>query len=194
MEKRGGRFQDWDVNLTSQQRGGVYSTPSGIVVPSSCRPDRIVTEVRTLRKYPFEAGWLLERWVPSIYYGSKQSWEDRCVPGTTVPLGGPYPLHGDFEMCHYAASIEVPSITELQNAIDRCERARENRHTDVEQLVLEKLNRAEDEYHKQLQKEEEETRAMIHDAISVLNGTSLSAGAYRTKLAEEAGIRTHEGN
>lgn len=194
MKQQGGRWQDWDKNLSSRERGGLMVLASGLVIPSWHKPDRIVFEVRTVRKYGMIEGWVLERWVPSIYYGSEAEWYERCVPGTRVPFGGPWPAHGDYEMCHNSATLEVPTITELQNAMDRSERAREQRHTDVAQIVLERVNEAEWEYQEQMRKEEEEMQAMMRDVLTPLHGTSLSAGVLRNKVAERAGIFSHNGN
>lgn len=194
MKKQGGRWQDWDKNLSSQQRGGVFATESGLLIPSHYRPDRVVTEVRTVKKYCFKEGWLLERWIPSSYYGGEADWYMRCVPGSNIPFGGPWPQFGDYEMCHYTPSVEIPTITELQNAIDRSEKSRNTHHSDVRQIVLERVNEAEAEYEAQMKAEREESEAIMRDLMTPMHGTSLTAGAWRTKMAERAGIRSHQGN
>jgi hypothetical protein len=194
MKRQGGRWQDWDKNLSARERGGLISVGGGLLIPSHYKPDRIVVEIRTTPKYRFDPGWVLERWIPAAYYGSETQWNMRCVPGTSVPLGGPWPEFGDYEMCHYSASVEMPSITQLQHAMDRSERAREQARTDVAQMVLERVNEAEEEYQKQLDAEREENEAMIRDVLSPLHSTTLSAGAFRTKLCERAGVFSHNGN
>jgi hypothetical protein len=194
LKKQGGRWQDWDKNLNTNERGGIITLASGLMVPSHYRPERVVTEVRTVRKYCFPGGWLLERWIPSVYYGAEADWYMRCVPGTSVPFGGPWPQYGDYEMCHYTPTVVVPTITELQNAIDRSEKSRNTQHSDIKQIVLERVNEAEDAYQKELTAERLEAEATMRDMMTPLHSTRLSAGAYRTKLAERAGIRSHQGN
>lgn len=194
MKKQGGRWQDWNKNLNVNERGGIITLASGLMVPSHYKPDRVTIEVRTIHKYCFKEGWLLERWIPSVYYGAEADWYMRCVPGTNIPFGGPWPQFGDYEMCHYTPSVEIPSITELQNAIDRSEKSRNTQHSDVQQIVLERVNEAEAEYAAEMKAEREEAEATMRDLMSPLHSTRLSAGAYRSKLAERAGIRSHQGN
>lgn len=203
MTKKGGRWQDWDKSLTANERGGMITLDSGIVIPSHYKPHRIVIEVRNVRKYVFSVGWLVERWIPAAFYGSPMAWERRCVPMgpepgaplTNVPYGGSFPVHGDYEMCHHSPSDELPTITQLQEVLDRSERARsEALRADVEQIVLERINEAELDYHEQMRKESEEHEAMMRDMLSPMNSISLGAGRHRTMLAERAGIRAHVGN
>jgi hypothetical protein len=195
MKRQGGRWQDWDKSRTANERGGMMMLESGVIIPSIYKPERTVIEIRTVKKYNFRSGgWVLERWIPVEYYGSEVEWNRRCVPGTSVPLGGPWPLHGDFEMCHHSPAEEMPGITELQNAIDRCEKSRDKRKLDVRQLVLERENEAAEEYEAQMKQESDARKAMMHDIMTPFYGGSLTAGALRSRAAERAGIRTHVGN
>lgn len=195
MRMRGGRHQDWDKSLHVNERGGLVRTESGLMVPSTCKPSRVFVGVRQVRKYlEFASGWVMERWVPSLYYRGKEEWDSHVVPGTTIPFGGPYPTFGDYEMCHYSPTQDIPSITELQNAIDRCEFARESHQASTHQALLERANQDEWEYNEQLRKEREEVEAYTLDFLKTINSTSLQMGRHRTMLTERAGIREHNGN
>lgn len=193
LMKRGGRFNDWDKNIAAKERGGFLRLKSGLLIPNGHNPIRSVIEVRTVKKYPaLSPGWVLERWVPPAYYGGRGAWEDRCVPGTSVPLSGPYPETGDYEMCGYFG--EMPSIEQLVDKIDRCEKSRNEHKANTEQAYLERMNDAMDEYEKQEQKEREESQAIIDDLMKPLWGSSLTSGLIRNQLARQAGITEHVGN
>ena len=195
VTKRGGAFSDWDKNIACHERGGVVRLQSGLLVPNGHTPIRTVIEVRTVRKYAFDAGWVLERWVPTTYYGNRGDWEMNVVPHSEgVPLLGPYPEFGDYEMCHNSASIECPSISELQRAIDLCEYAKSQRKEDVQQVVLERHNAAVAEYDAELERQRQETENFVREIMRTNLSTSLQMGAHRTRVAEAMGIREHVGN
>ena len=190
----GGRFQDWAEGTSLADRGGMLRTGAGVLVPSGARPLRVVEELRETRAYQFEAGWVLERWVPNLMYGPPERWQAIVLPGTQIPLLGPYPEHGDYEMCHYEPSLEHPSISELQRAIDRCERGRDNHREQTEQVLLERANQYAWEYEQQMAKEQEALRLYLLDDMKDLLLTTAGMGRHRTELAERAGVREHVGN
>jgi hypothetical protein len=72
----GGMWKDWDPTLSIQERGGMIQNDHGYMVASASTPDRVLLEVRDVLKYPhMPERWILERWCPAHYYGSKASWE-----------------------------------------------------------------------------------------------------------------------
>ena len=194
VTSRGGKWSDWSRSVAAADRGTLVRLPSGILVPNGYKPLRSVIEVRTIRKYAFDAGWVLERWIPANYYGARADWEARVVPGTSIPLSGPYPMHGDFEMCHNSASIEVPSISELQRAIESCEKARSEHKTNTAQVLLERNNAAMREFEEESRKDREESEAFVREIMQTNYSTSLQMGAHRTRMAAAMGIREHVGN
>ena len=195
LMKRGGKFNDWDKNIKAKERGGVVRLNSGLLVPNGYRPIRSVIEIRTVKKYPALApGWVLERWVPRAYYGNRGDWESRCVPGTSIPLLGPYPVEGDYEMCGYFGGQGFPSIEWLSDKIDRCEKSRNEHKENTRQAYLERMDEAVAEYEKQEEKDRQESQAIIDDLLKPLWSSSLTAGVLRNQLARQAGITEHVGN
>lgn len=193
VTKQGGVWHEWDENLSIQERGGVqYHMESGIIVPHVNKPRRIIQEVRLIRKYDFD-GWVLERWVPSLMY--PRSLYDVRIPGTDVPLIGPYPEHGEYEMAAGGpGQTSTPELSWLDSAISECEKLR-NRHRDsAEQETLLRVNAAMQEYEEKMNKFEERTKERLREDRGILFGTSLEAGRVRNKMAEQAGLKEHVGN
>jgi hypothetical protein len=191
--KQGGRWHDWDENIPVTERGGVsINFENGIAVPRMNRPYRVVEEVRLTRKYAFD-GWVLERWVPSIMY--PRSEYERTVPGTTIPLLGPYPERGEYEMVAGGPEYtEIPSLSSLDFAIDQCEAQRARHRISVEYEVLARVSKAMDEYERQREKEYNELLQKMRENKSILFGTSLEAGRIRNEIAKSAGVTEHVGN
>lgn len=192
--KQGGRWQDWDKNLSIQERGGVQfqRQGNGILVPYQNKPLRIVEEVRLIRKYGFE-GWVLERWCPSIMY--PRALYEQKIPGTDVPLIGPYPENGEYEMvAGGAGQTTLPELSWIDSAISQCEALRHRHRNSVEQEVLLRVNAAQQAYEAQMQQEEENIRLRLRKDRAILFGTSLAAGRIRNELARRAGITEHVGN
>jgi hypothetical protein len=194
MIQKGGKFSDWDKNIAVHERGGFIRLKSGLLVPNGHTPIRTVIGIRTVPKYAFDAGWILERWIPPAYYGSVDVWNDRVVPGTKIPLSGPYPATGDYEMCHNTASAELPSISELQTAIDRCEKAKAEHKEDAQQAALERENEYMAEYEAECAKELAESEAWVKEIMKTNYSSSLQMGAHRTREALKLGITEHVGN
>jgi hypothetical protein len=190
---RGGKFSDWDDNIAGHERGGFVRLKSGLVVPNH-RPIRTVIEYREVRKYDFDPGWVMERWIPATYYGARGDWEMRCVPGTSICFGGPFPSTGEYEMCHNSASSEIPSISQLSEIIDRCEKSKHEHSGNVEQIVADRVDEEEKAYHALLKKEREEYEAFVSDLMRPFYSDSLAMGAYRGKIARGLGITEHVGN
>jgi hypothetical protein len=191
--KQGGRWHDWDHNIPVEQRGGIQlRTEGGIVLPHTHKPIRIVVEVRLTRKYGFD-GWVLERWCPQAMY--PRAAFELCVPGTNIPLLGPYPERGDYEMAAgMPGETEIPSLSRLDDAISECEQIKHRHRHSVEQEILLRSNAAKDEYERGQQRDTENILLRLRKDRGILFGTSLAAGRIRNELARRCGMTEHVGN
>lgn len=199
-EKRGGAWHDWDENLSIAQRGGVnfvdrkeVSGGGIILVPEMYKPTRVEVGVREVKKYPHLHGWVLERWMPTSYFGTQDDWYAKVVPGTSIPLLGPYPDKGDYKLASDPRT-DLLSVGELQKAIQASEALRLKYATSTKGDIAQRAADALFDYEETMRKEREEQEYTLRDSLSVLMGTSLGAGRHRNMLAQRAGITSHEGN
>lgn len=120
---------------------------------------------------------------------------------------GPYPDQGDYEtfvewldengdICRLGYE-EIPPVSKIELAILKTEHDRE-RYRDIAQSPEQRiairnyeLMEAREAYQKKI---DEERRAEIMDAVKTVFSGSLDMGAFRSKVAERAGILTHVGN
>jgi len=196
VHKRGGRWHEWNPDIPVTERNGVQWTfdTQGVLVPFMHRPLRIVVEVRDTRKYAFDA-WVIERWMPKSYYGSQEAWENRVLPGTTIPLLGPYPTEGEYELAAGGpGDTQLPTRGQLDNGLAECERMRNRWRGSVEQEVKNRSQAAQHEYEKSLDRQGEELRLRLLEGRKILLSTTLEGGRLRNELAARAGIREHVGN
>lgn len=200
LEKKGQEWHDWDDNIPIELRKqfSSFCDQFGRPLPSPFKPTRVVKEIREVQKYPhFDGlGWILERWMPAAYFGSDVAWNsaERCVPGTSIPMLGPYPYEGQYE--HVGGPcIKPPSLGFLEDSIAWLERDPEKVANRVEDCVRIRVQQAVD---KQLKAEEAlaaESAYRIQEAIgSLATSTSLAAGRWRSRAAERQGITSHMGN
>jgi hypothetical protein len=184
---------NWRLTLAS---GTLWLRPSG-------NPP---TEMGWFRRYPKQRfkgdregieGWILQEWNPAYIYGSQDEWYKQHVPGRKdLPLAGPYPVEGDYELRFPFGYPETPSLSVLGLAINYAERTREfwGGFTPKQRYEM-RL-----EHHKKrLILHEDFLRnrdiAMIRDAMSPLWSNSLEAGRWREELARKAGLSIgHVGN
>jgi hypothetical protein len=210
FERKGAAWHDWDDNIAVGERSEVVRkvvqvvetytrggqtfelvVPHSVMLPGN-KPTRVVTEVRRVPKYSHLdlQGWILERWFPPSMFGSPESWYARKVSGSSVPMLGPYPSEGLYEMIA-GVFPEVPSQSFLQEFIRfQRQRAQEAEERDARAVIAEKMARHE----KAEANKAENLRMRIREMISPLVGTSLAAGRWRNTMAEKAGIRSHMGN
>lgn len=201
--KAGGAFTDWEQGSSLQDRGG-YGDPEHIgegVVElrrTSAQPLRTVVEVREVKKYPGLEGWILERWYPASMYGSEQDWLSHKKDG--VPLLGPYPSEGDYEMIA-GPEKHFPSHTALALAwarhlelIDR----RLNAAATAEARLKIRLAAIEWQDRQTEEKIKAENKARLKDYTKPIWGSSLGAGRLRTSIEKrlrERGFNVgHAGN
>lgn len=194
---QGGAWKEWDEALSLQERGGMVVDPaSGLVVPSTCKPNKIVKEMRWVLKYVsgFE-GWLLERWMPASHYGARDVWNHLHLPeDEDILLLGPYPSEGDYECCSEIVP-ELPAFEKLHEAIKFQAFCQEHLlHGDVRQRVIDRVTRAAEEYEQNMEKQAAETEYLVKEFLSPWTSTSLGAGRWRQEMADRAGVREHAGN
>lgn len=204
----GGAFKIWAKGLTVQERGGMVTTESGLLLPSSSKPIRVERGMKPILKYAFDGvhGWLVERWMPASYYGSPENWnrqylKDKDSEGRLtreypdILLLGPYPVHGGFENVSTEPAGEIPSMAKLQETVQFQNFVREEiLSMEVGELTRQRVNEAEYQYEQERIKYANDVEDMVHDILSPWTSTSLAAGRWRSQMAERAGVREHAGN
>jgi len=190
----GGLWHDWEDNLSLAERGGMVSTDEGMA-PSAHRPQRVVAEMRKVPRYPDMSGWILQRWYPVHMYGvSQQWWEGQRVPGSNVPLLGPYPERGVYEKVSGAGLHQPPALSRLEEAIHKIESGLENQKGTLATRILERTNQLLESAEKIRLQQKQVMKERIREHNFPHRGSSLAAGRLRSRLAERAGLRSHVGN
>jgi hypothetical protein len=193
---QGGKWKIWADNLTLQERGGMVTTPAGLLVPSPHTPDKVEICVKWMRKYSTDfPGWILERWMPASWYGGVDDWERLHVPmHPSIPFLGPYPSEGDYEMCTPACETE-PSFEKMREAIQFQHYCDETRlRGDLNDIVRQRVWEAVEKYEAEQQAMAEENEYRIKDFLTPWKSLSLAAGRWRSRAAEKAGVKEHAGN
>jgi hypothetical protein len=211
LEKKGGNWHDWDENLTADERAPIIrktitvreekeilgkivpvDVERSIVLPGNT-PWRVIAEVREIPKYSHldTQGWILEKWFAPELFGGEEFWTSQIVPGTTVPLLGPYPERGVYEMIAGVFPF-APECSFLEQFISfHTKRSREMQESDARKVMNQKTDRL---LAAEQQKNDEATQHILDKIKGPLLGTSLAAGRLRNEMAERAGIRSHMGN
>lgn len=191
-KKQGGAWKIWDSNLTLQERGGLVTTPAGLLVPSLHTPKRVEIGVKEVKKYGqagFENVWVLERWMPA--HCARSQWYQAHVPGhPDIPLLGPYPEQGTYVFAG-GPTQDVPSLSMLQEAMNFCQSQLEKLGGNLEQMMRDEEEKAVAEYEAQHEKQIAEDTACFKDALSPWTSTSLGAGRWRNEMAKKAGVTEH---
>jgi hypothetical protein len=195
VRKEGGLFIDWDTNYSIQERGGfVYDETNTERTLSTLKPTSIRAELRTVKVYPGIEGWILEKWFPAHKYGSRESWLRAKVEGTDIPLLGPYPENGDYEMVSPDSSPRVPGFSLLREAVSSYEYARQAVEGTIERRTSERVNEAEFRMRAAEEKYAKYVQDYLRDYSKPIWGSSLAAGRMREELARKAGVKEHAGN
>lgn len=199
FERIGGEWTDWDENVAYDDRGKVSSLVdmNGNPMAPLNKPMRTVIEIRTIPKYVDldTEGWILERWFPAHMAGSPEAHYSQVVPGTSIPLLGPYPERGFYVMLTGPFPAE-PSISFLEDFIGYHKSITDEvMGRDVEAHIKKRVYDREQAEEKKRAKGIQDTVDRLTDASkSILLGGSLAAGRLRSRAAERMGIRTHVGN
>lgn len=215
-----GEFQIWGDDVPMAERGGLvrtevprktpkpiyapqavksstgrevigYETTQQAMVPSERQPERVEVGLIEVPRYQV-AGWILERYMPALAWGTRQEWEAKTLPDGT-PLLGPYPERGEYD---YAVGPwpEIPGMLVLSHAINYIEDQIENQRDSTAVRRAKRIAAAEDADAKRSQKFQADTAAFIRDKVSPMTSGSLVAGRVREEWARAAGIKSHVGN
>lgn len=192
-DTQGGIWQEWAQGTPINERGGTEMDDEGHITPCTTKPLRIVTELREVLRYPNMVGWILERWEPANYFGTRLQWEGGKVPFTQIPFLGPYPEDGRYVLVA-GPSLELPSTLELNGAIEETEFKKDEHRGACGRLVRERVNEAEWQYEQNSIKFRQHVEEVIKDQLSPWKRASLAAGRWRNEMAARAGVREHAGN
>ena len=184
---------------------------SPIFSPSKMQPLRVFVGVEKVNRYCFD-GWILQVWRPASHFGTPEFWNSPAFfwkGDSTNNVLGPYPERGDFEIAGERAERNhqgdykvvqnvwpgIPALMLLEDMIAfyDCERMR-NYAADPHTRRLIRVNEVNNRLKAKQAKEHDTRLKMIQDVMKTYMGSSLAAGAMRTKLAEKAGITEHCGN
>lgn len=181
----------WDPSLTIAERGGINFETGRQHTNKPIRDES--GQILERLRYPCTKGWILQRWFSALNY-SRAEWfsQENCIPGTSIPMLGPYPEEGDYEMMAGPCQ-HVPTKGELQTWISCYWRGINSRKS-----IKERIRDAHEAALREKQREAQETFAIldafIRDECSYLKSSSLEAGRIRTERAEKLGIREHVGS
>jgi len=191
-----GEWADWESDIPPDERGKLVAGTEGVPVPDSVAR-RHVTEMREVRYYvEFEEspGWVLERWMPPDFWGVPETWELRTLPGTSLPVLGPFPARGRY--MHIGGPYsQMPTGPFLERLVEYWQAMRDEvlsyklgtyiRHK--EHLAIEADARREDKWNR-------DASAANLTALSPFLSMTLEAGVARQQAVEHAGITGHYGN
>jgi len=196
LDLSGGVWCDWDMTIPAEERGRMVMGLYGQVVPDTSAM-RQVTEMRRVAKYPeFEhcPGWIMERWMAPLYWGTPVSWMAHKVEGTSIPKLGPYPHKGRY-MLIGGPYPQAPTGPFLERLIEQWELMRD------EVLAYEAATYVRKRVFEATESDKRRSDRWNHDAskanmeaMSPFFSTSLEAGIARQRAVEHAGIESHYGN
>lgn len=193
---RAGEWHDWDSNIQPEVRGALVMGEHGHPVPET-HEERRVIEMRRVRKYPeFHAtpGWILERWMAPQYWGSPVEWEGRTVPGTSLPILGPYPHLGEY-MVIGGPYPEAPTGPFLDRLVEQWEIMRDEVLAyAADTYTRKRIFECEENDRETSERWNREASAANLTAMQPLFSTFLEGGRARQQAAEHAGISSNYGN
>lgn len=196
LDFSGGEWCDWDEGIAAEDRGSLVMGMEGKPVPNT-REMRKVQEMRKVHKYPefFNSpGWVMERWMAPAYWGAPEAWLRHVVPGTDIPMLGPYPHQGRYMLIGGPYS-EKPTGQFLERLIEQWEAMRDEVLSYAADTYVRKRVHGAEERHNQ--REEQWNRDATAANMAVLApffSTNLEAGRARQLAVERAGIQSHYGN
>lgn len=217
MLHQGARWHDWDVNVPLEDQGGLEMTTAeetqvGTAGVKHSKPTRVVEEMRWIRRYPKEEGWMLQAWYPSSYY-SPEHYKVTVTGRPDLPLLGEFPSKGQYErqFFYIVAGIRfetfptMPGESWMEQAIQHHERQIAERGTIVDPespeykvrmaKSLAEMDAARKAYETS---ERDKFEARIREKIKPIFSNTLEAGRIREKWAQSARakgvILSHCGN
>lgn len=84
--------------------------------------------------YPVR-GWILERWMPSEVFGTKEAWDAVKAADGVTPMMGPYPVEGDWWMLQGPWDL-IPPMSSLRTFISAWENSTEHTHGRIDPEML----------------------------------------------------------
>lgn len=193
---RAGEWCDWDQNIPVDLRGRMVMGENGHPVPES-NEERRVTEMRRVPKYPEfydSPGWIFERWMAPQFWGHPLDWEGRVVPGTTLPILGPFPAHGQY-MQIGGPYPEAPSGPFLDRIVEQWEMMRDEvLASHAETYTRKRIFDCEESDRIDSERWNREASAANLTAMQPMFSTFLEGGRARQLAAERAGIESNYGN
>lgn len=171
-----GEFHDWDENIEHpSERGGLAQSADGIWEQGSNKPERVVIEMRWLETYPYDEGWILEKWYPRRMFGDPESWAKN-------PLLGPYPENGRYVDCCNPTK-RLPTVGQIENLISAIEYKIANKQGSMQARIAKRYEQYCLAEAQKKAKRKAQTMDRLHEDSTFLLSNSLAAGAYREKLA-----------
>lgn len=225
MRYCGARWTDWPEGVDLLDQGGLEFSEETRTVKHVCadptdptksivaemdvparvslksnQPLRVVEEMRWIKIYPHDKGWMLQAWYPASFY-SPSHYEVTVTGRPDLPLLGTFPSKGQYERqfgyilkgLRYETFPSMPGESWMERAIQHHESriGKINPNLDEDDparnlrmvLTLEEMKEARMVYEKSQQ---EELESKIKDKIGPIFGSSLAAGRYREELANQA--------
>lgn len=189
------------VPVSVKQEGTSHKTTIHVTAPKGMHvtnpPFRIVKEMRWVRRWPQLKGWAILHWEAGAGGCTRSWWEQWKVPGTNLPILGPWPERGlywtfceGFDVAKkeitYATFPEIPTRTWMERAIAQFEFHR-NQPDNIADPTFRQLA-ALGEAHKReeaIEKQERDDLAKEYrDDIKFLFSSSLEAGRVREGIAK----------
>lgn len=196
-----GEWNDWDPNLPTELRGNIVAGETGRELVAEHSTERVVLEMRRIPKYceflDFP-GWVLEVWMGPAYFGTPSEWNARVVPGTDLPMLGPYPHRGGYILATPAGLRpwpEAPTGPFLDRVVEQWELARDETLAYGPGAYIRKLDYEAHERDKERSERwNQETSQANMTALRPFFSTYLEGGKARQLAAEHAGISSNYGN
>lgn len=192
-----GEWHDWDENLPVELRGQIVAGETGKELTAESRAERRVIEMRRVEEYAelyHTPGWILQRWMAPAYWGSPTEWNSRVVPGTDLPMLGPYPSRGKYMLIAGPFS-EQPGKLYLDKWVERWNEMREEvLALEAGAYVRKRWYEAEQRDKLRNEKWHREASAANMTAMQPIFSTFLEGGRARQLAAEHAGIQSNYGN
>jgi hypothetical protein len=219
VEEQGGLVQGGTIQkchmLNHPSMAGARSkmvwAESPVLVPSTKKPTRTFVGVEKVMRYPTIEGWILQMWRPASHFGTPEYWNSSMFlwkGDANNNVNGPYPERGDYEfaserversregpMIVQLSWPEIPALSLLEDMIQFLDSENMKQYgADKEARRAIRMNETAARWRHLEEKKSEMRQQMIRDTMAPYLGSSLAAGAMRTKLAERAGLRGHVGN
>lgn len=203
--KAAGAWNVWPKGTSVEDRGGLGISNIQKMIKQGCSTAEIneyvqgrtsvtpITVVRGMVDRPLYqfGGFVLEKWKPAESFGSPVDWYAFRFEGE--PALGPYPTHGDYELCA-GPTPYMPTSAEVEEAIRRTYKEIEDRPSTPMARMSQMLSQMEAAEETQAKEQHAVIDAKYKEDKMLYKTVSLGAGRARNVLAEGVGIKEHYGN